>query len=951
MLLPPLPKVMHRLPPNVDVLATLEVHLLFPHQTTFANLAGGSHAPHAFSFSQLQSQPKQPRAALIAPANAGASLYAAKIAHQMLEEAKHRFAFWINARTRRTIRESYDAIARETDASATQSHLPIDWNSANDFHHYLSWNFDGNWLVVFDGLEHDSALWLVLQNLIPQGLNGSILFTTSDPSCIKYFNDVKMIELEYSEWVEDVRLEPWYKQDEPSAEDARNVGEIASPSSGKLVSKQSLANELRASLLNSCFDHPDRRFLPHGTIDEIVTRDAIENELREDGTTALSHALAHHLVEIADWVRAEARKVFATTMLCNPSLDQLTTFIALCYDHGYDDKSLPLGDPHSATWQAPEPFRPSRGLQPSADQFYENQWKCLSPVFSAEYYRHNLPMEAILPFIDDKFESKAGAITKVYKLRVHPSHLQSHSLSFVSKEPSSIANYFPQVALKDFDVRDKDHWAESWEREANILAVMNESKHIHIVQCLAAIRRGEHRYLMFPWADGGTLRDFWVRIPKQGPQADLIRQAIVQLRGLADALHGFHSNNIGHGNLRPERILRFEDPGTDTDLGILKLADLGLAKQFSDVDYGTGLYDSPEKVPRHRDQLGYSNDLWSMGCIILEFTIWLLYGNDQLNTFHTHMQGGSGVRCRFFESHDREDAIVRPRITNEVVTRWMEYMEDQDPECTQESATRDLLEVVRERLLVDHFPQVKRWKRQNRATASELRSYLDAMLSKVDRPGYLATGKKRELVDPPGPFLSDIVSELPALTIGPSPPISVPEMTLKSGVLGRSIDTSDYALPSLKDWEYTVDNDFAGDVYDHFTEVRLLPPVSSQSRLCGRCSTLDFWQPGFVIEDTADILEDRSKRCAFCKLLWQAWAASDDSRPPPPNLHPLGKKFDHYDEDRSAESGLDEGLWLGATRLQYYNVRFKRVRSGLYIPGVPLPVMSIRRSLGKTSIF
>ena len=148
-----------------------------------------------------------------------------------------------------------------------------------------------------------------------------------------------------------------------------------------------------------------------------------------------------------------------------------------------------------------------------------------------------------------------------------------------------------------------------------------------MVPCIAAIRRGPSRYFMFPWAEGENLREFWDRNASMGPSHNIIQQTITQLLGMADALTSLHnfrdpqrrnlasnggsitvpnvnvvradmhvaslddviqndddeleshnSVSIRHGDLKPENILRFT-VGGHAGLGILKIADMGLAKQ------------------------------------------------------------------------------------------------------------------------------------------------------------------------------------------------------------------------------------------------------------------------------------------------------------------------------------------------------------------------------------
>jgi hypothetical protein len=81
---------------------------------------------------------------------------------------------------------------------------------------------------------------------------------------------------------------------------------------------------------------------------------------------------------------------------------------------------------------------------------------------------------------------------------------------------------------------------KAWDIEARALHAINRLDHPHIMKSIAAIRRGEKRYFMFPWAED-SLRDYWNTIPAQSPNPKLIQEAINQLRGLTDALDQLHN--------------------------------------------------------------------------------------------------------------------------------------------------------------------------------------------------------------------------------------------------------------------------------------------------------------------------------------------------------------------------------------------------------------------------
>ena len=360
-----------------------------------------------------------------------------------------------------------------------------------------------------------------------------------------------------------------------------------------------------------------------------------------------------------------------------------------------------------------------------------------------------------------------------------------------------------------------------WELEARTLKSMKLLNHAHIVKCIAAIRRGDSRYFLFPWADGDSLRDYWESTPRQSPQKKNIYQTLVQLRGLADALDKLHNFNVGelepetfvpdgepmpfsgpamifqnemgdyqnvthnqfirHGDLKPENILNFQYG--EAGLGRLKIADIGLAKQHivatekrshqTSTRYGTTRYEAPETVTAiHARSRLY--DIWSMGCITLEFIIWNLYGNDELLNFYAQVQGNAQHICPYFEV---SEATGKAEV-HSVVRQWLEHILNTDPECSQESAIRDLLKVVQTRLLVVRLPlsqgssldpsqrlemlDMGETITSYRATARQFYEALEAIISKTDRPNYLLTGKDRKIARPSAAKSSNLLSPLAA---------------------------------------------------------------------------------------------------------------------------------------------------------------------------------------------
>jgi serine/threonine protein kinase len=197
--------------------------------------------------------------------------------------------------------------------------------------------------------------------------------------------------------------------------------------------------------------------------------------------------------------------------------------------------------------------------------------------------------------------------------------------------------------------------------EVNSLVRLNMENHNHLIRLLVTFKYKNHLYLMFPWANG-NLHDFWMETypeptcPRR--DCDFARWMIAQCLGIAEGLQKIHNNPVAesavksqdlkpdtiqkrhgrHGDLKPENILWFGSGG-DATSATLRISDFGFAdfygsrsKSTIQKNYGfTRTYRAPEW-----DVLDYVSpqyDIWCMGCILLEFVVWYLYGAKGIQNF------------------------------------------------------------------------------------------------------------------------------------------------------------------------------------------------------------------------------------------------------------------------------------------------------------------------------
>jgi serine/threonine protein kinase len=264
------------------------------------------------------------------------------------------------------------------------------------------------------------------------------------------------------------------------------------------------------------------------------------------------------------------------------------------------------------------------------------------------------------------------------------------------------------------------------------------------------------------------LQDLWKSIPHPNLNANLVRESLQQLQGLASALEALQRCrergwlHPSYYEIKPESILRFRN-GPSTVVGTLKIAVTDI-KQHPNIAsyrgiltpppttalYGTTSYEPPEAFNQELAEEGISSlgnmfsphisrlhdlyNMWSMGCVILELLVWILYGYDELTRFHEKIRGPMGEARPFFVI-EKGDGNHWAKLCS-IVTDYMDHI-SQDPECAGSTGLSDLLRVTREYLLVVSLPA-----RVTARTCCNFLNHLVTMGNENER--YLFTGTKRD---------------------------------------------------------------------------------------------------------------------------------------------------------------------------------------------------------------
>ncbi|KAK4160436.1 hypothetical protein QBC43DRAFT_325523 [Cladorrhinum sp. PSN259] len=322
------------------------------------------------------------------------------------------------------------------------------------------------------------------------------------------------------------------------------------------------------------------------------------------------------------------------------------------------------------------------------EDFDKEQWRLISPFFARGKLRrahfYELSKKDILPWTNEDSEVHRGGYASISRIQIHPNHhnFERNILSdgsFAVKHftatrcdtnspvstvvvpdhsygsgPPGLA---PPASGTATSVSPQDLKKE-FEREIEILNRFSGDDHPHLISLLAAYRHGNEYCLLFRWAER-DLKAFWEHT-KPGSALDKsnLLWMMEQCRGIASGLQRIHvyqttdsrtqDNKLGdgrifgrHGDIKPENILLFRNQNDPDDRGTLVITDFGLTKFHHD---NTKTYFSAREVPATLTyqppecdmddcKISRSFDIWSFGCVLLEFITWQLGGWELVQKF------------------------------------------------------------------------------------------------------------------------------------------------------------------------------------------------------------------------------------------------------------------------------------------------------------------------------
>jgi serine/threonine protein kinase len=282
------------------------------------------------------------------------------------------------------------------------------------------------------------------------------------------------------------------------------------------------------------------------------------------------------------------------------------------------------------------------------------------------------------------------------------------------------------LAIKELHSSDPSEF----QKESDMLCALATGNHKHLIKLLATYKFRGRYHLLFPYADN-NLRGYWDHIGVPYWNRETCLWFLNQASGIASALNAIHNFEarvpLGseqdrrgkyltvaiaeakfgrHGDIKPENILWFNEMQDAEHGGILQIADFGLGRfhrleSRSKVDprsvAGSLSYSPPEVALGKAVSRAY--DMWSLGCVFLEFVTWLLEGSSSIYKFSDQRLSKAldGAQDDTFFSLTTDGKITTGAVMRGGVTSWIDRLR-KHPQYSE--MVRDLLDIVQNHLLV-----------------------------------------------------------------------------------------------------------------------------------------------------------------------------------------------------------------------------------------------------------
>ncbi|KAF2183389.1 kinase-like protein [Zopfia rhizophila CBS 207.26] len=297
-------------------------------------------------------------------------------------------------------------------------------------------------------------------------------------------------------------------------------------------------------------------------------------------------------------------------------------------------------------------------------------------------------------------------------VKFHPSHIQFGPENHLNGEKPFALKKLRSTNVNDFN------------KELASLLSCREGDYKHLIQLLVTFEvkgaqgtDSSEFNLVFPWADG-NLWHFWnlyqapeLRIPRSLWMAEQCYELAMalqhvhnerdqNLRKLTDVDKIDRDLYVRYGDVKAENTLWFGDKD------ILVMTDFGPGPLLSKISVsddmrsseGTLTYRAPE-IDTRGGKITRACDIYSMGCMFLEFITWHLEGWKSVNDDFPDSRMGldrHGFHTDTFFQIVENPGEPQIAMTKPQVTEWIERLR-QNPGCTHFHL--DFLELVEDRML------------------------------------------------------------------------------------------------------------------------------------------------------------------------------------------------------------------------------------------------------------
>ncbi|KAM0420961.1 hypothetical protein ACHAPT_011204 [Fusarium lateritium] len=379
-------------------------------------------------------------------------------------------------------------------------------------------------------------------------------------------------------------------------------------------------------------------------------------------------------------------------------------------------------------------------------QFDDWQWTVMAPFFSravdGKVMRYRFPDSTILPFSKEKrqpgdpldeqeFEGGFGKVSKVF---IHPEHHNFYD-GKVCLHYSPLLSYSDNSQSNDsaFAIKKlKSRSLEKYKSEFNMLATFSKTEDPHLVPLRAGYRLRDACYFIFDWADTDLSRYWTFTEPRPPFNRDTVLWVAKQCYGLANGLQTIHRYGSieqssyqastataysgavpgrklygRHGDIKPQNILLFKDPQDPDGRGILKICDFGQAELHSahsrsnrpNTDVAISLFYRPPECDIKGGTISRAYDIWTIGCLYLEFVAWMLGGWNLVTRFALQRAGPDIPWAPQLREHlffDRLDEARSARV-KPCVGQFINWLHS-NPKCSD--FIHEFLDIIEDELLV-----------------------------------------------------------------------------------------------------------------------------------------------------------------------------------------------------------------------------------------------------------